>query len=105
MDVYLPIIFAFIVGIFVGRASKQSNSPTMSQLLTITSKFSGNLPEDVENRVKEFLRSGQKIEALKHIREATGLGLKASKELVDDIGAGRSCDIAVLVSSSKQPKN
>ena len=41
-------------------------------------------------RAQEALAAGKKIEAIKLVREATGLGLKEAKELVDRAGAGGS---------------
>lgn len=41
------------------------------------------LPASKTNGVREALRSGNKIEAIKIYREATGLGLKESKDAVE----------------------
>lgn len=38
--------------------------------------------------VADALRRGHKIEAIRHVREASGLGLKAAKELVERHTAG-----------------
>jgi ribosomal protein L7/L12 len=43
----------------------------------------GNLPAEVVEKIREFLFAGRKIEAIKTYREATGLGLKESKDLID----------------------
>ncbi|MEL6530591.1 MAG: ribosomal protein L7/L12 [Pseudomonadota bacterium] len=42
-----------------------------------------NLPPEVISEIRAFLLKGQKISAIKRTREATGLGLKESKELVE----------------------
>ena len=44
---------------------------------------SQNIPADVQAEILDNLRSGQKIEAIKRLREQTGLGLKECKDLVD----------------------
>ena len=45
------------------------------------------LPEQAANdpQVRDFLAQGQKINAIKRVRELTGLGLKESKDLVDGL--------------------
>jgi ribosomal protein L7/L12 len=40
-------------------------------------------PEEIERAARGFLARGSKIEAIKHVRELTGLGLKEAKEYVD----------------------
>lgn len=40
--------------------------------------------------VRALLQTGQKIEAVKRVREVTKLGLKESKDLVEDIERGRA---------------
>lgn len=47
-----------------------------------------NLPDDeFERDLLELVKSGQKIEAIKHHRERTGLGLKESKDAVEALAA------------------
>jgi ribosomal protein L7/L12/DNA-binding beta-propeller fold protein YncE len=43
----------------------------------------------VLGQVKELVRNGQKIEAIKLLRQAFGVGLKEAKEAADDIETGR----------------
>ena len=46
----------------------------------------GASPEDaLERQVIEFIRADRVIEAVKLYRERTGLGLKESKDAVDDL--------------------
>jgi ribosomal protein L7/L12 len=56
------------------------------------------LPDDV----LDALRGGNKIEAIKRLREATGLGLKEAKDLVEAHEAG-SADAGALRSSAAAP--
>ena len=51
-------------------------------------------------RAQEALAAGKKIEAIKLVREATGLGLKEAKELVDRAGAGGSAPTTGWYASS-----
>jgi ribosomal protein L7/L12 len=43
---------------------------------------------DVEDELRALLARGQKIEAIKRVREATGLGLKEAKDYVEALAAG-----------------
>jgi ribosomal protein L7/L12 len=43
---------------------------------------------DVESRVRDLIARGRKIEAIKVVREHTGLGLKDAKDLVEAMQAG-----------------
>lgn len=45
----------------------------------------GTMSEDQAQRMTEAIFAGQKIEAIKLYREATGTGLKESKGFVDDL--------------------
>lgn len=47
------------------------------------SPASGGDPADSMSRVKQLLRSGKKIEAIKQYREVMGTGLKEAKDAVD----------------------
>ncbi len=45
-----------------------------------------NLDPQTEAAINDAMARGNKIEAIKIVREATGLGLKESKEAVDRLG-------------------
>lgn len=45
-----------------------------------------NLDPQTEAAIHDALASGNKIEAIKIVREATGMGLKESKEAIDRLG-------------------
>jgi ribosomal protein L7/L12 len=47
-------------------------------------------PGNAEEVVRALLDSGHKIEAIKRVREQTGLGLKEAKDLVDAMERGAS---------------
>jgi hypothetical protein len=55
---------------------------------TVTAEIQGqelDIDSAVLNEVRRLLDAGQKIEAIKHLREATGLGLTEAKEIVDSL--------------------
>lgn len=93
MDFYISIIGAFIGGVIVGRITKQSDSPSAR----IEKPISEAVPEDVENRIKELASQGRQVEAIKLLRDSSDLGLKESKEMVEHLKSGKSCDIRSLI--------
>ena len=55
---------------------------------TVTAEIGGQeleIDAAVLDEVRTLTDSGQKIEAIKHLREATGLGLTEAKEIVDSL--------------------
>ncbi len=62
-------------------------NPTFSQNPYSTAKLRqpslGNMPEEDAKKMTEFIFAGQKIAAIKIYKEATGLGLKESKDVID----------------------
>jgi hypothetical protein len=55
---------------------------------TITAEIEGqelDIDPAVLEEVRRLADSGQKIEAIKHLREATGLGLTEAKQIVDSL--------------------
>jgi hypothetical protein len=55
---------------------------------TVTAEIGGQeleIDAAVLDEVRRLTDSGQKIEAVKHLREATGLGLTEAKEIVDSL--------------------
>lgn len=55
---------------------------------TVTAEIEGqefDIDPAVLDEVRRLTDSGQKIEAIKHLREATGLGLTEAKEIVDSL--------------------
>ena len=55
---------------------------------TVTAEIAGQeleLDSAVLDEVRRLTDSGQKIEAIKHLREATGLGLTEAKQIVDSL--------------------
>ncbi|WP_169946812.1 ribosomal protein L7/L12 [Microbispora sp. H11081] len=49
---------------------------------------------DLQHRVRELYAEGKKIEAIKVIREQTGLGLKEAKDLAEAMASGRPLPVA-----------
>jgi ribosomal protein L7/L12 len=51
---------------------------------------------DVSERIGALVAAGQKIEAIKLLREATGLGLADAKNVIDAVGSGAPVPSHVL---------
>ena len=45
----------------------------------------GNMPEDDAKKMTDLIFAGQKLAAIKMYRDATGLGLKESKQFIDQL--------------------
>jgi ribosomal protein L7/L12 len=54
---------------------------------------------DVE-RIQQLLRAGKKIDAIKLVREQTGLGLKEAKDAVEAIERGETVDLTLRATST-----
>ncbi|NIJ22220.1 large subunit ribosomal protein L7/L12 [Sphingomonas naasensis] len=65
--------------------SYRANRPMPAARFPPATLPAGTLPEDVEQQVRALLAAGRKIDAIKLARDATHLGLKETKDLVDAI--------------------
>ena len=59
------------------------------------------IPSDLKPKVAELLRQGQKIGAIKLVRESMGLGLKEAKKAVEDFAQNELKSFPSSVSSSE----
>jgi large subunit ribosomal protein L7/L12 len=66
-------LFLLIVMILRSRSGETITMPTGAQM------------KPPSQSVEELVRAGRKIEAIKLLREETGLGLKEAKDQVDDL--------------------
>ncbi|MCA9060135.1 MAG: ribosomal protein L7/L12 [Planctomycetaceae bacterium] len=53
------------------------------------------MDETLEREIQQLLQSGQKIEAVKRVRESTGMGLAEAKAAVEAIQEGRTPTLPV----------
>ena len=69
------------------EAQLREENPEFPRNLASSSKSSrlsmGNMPEEDAKKMTDFIFAGQKIAAIKMYKEATGLGLKESKQFID----------------------
>ena len=65
------------------EAIEKHGRPTLGEMGMMSTV---RLAQELGKEVHELVAKGQKIEAIKRIREQTGLGLKEAKDLVDRIG-------------------
>jgi ribosomal protein L7/L12 len=56
--------------------------------------------KDTAEELAELIASGQKIEAIRRVRELTGLGLADAKELVEKLAAGKPVSLAPRISTA-----
>ncbi len=67
-----------LVWIVLRLARQSASSPTSHRPAPLPS-----VPPDVVDEALRILRDGNKIAAIKHVRERTGLGLKEAKDVVE----------------------
>jgi large subunit ribosomal protein L7/L12 len=70
-------VLLYRIGVRVGRASRDDTELSGPPAKPVP------LPGDMRAAVEAELAAGRKIEAIKLLREATGLGLKDAKEAVE----------------------
>ncbi|MBO9575853.1 MAG: ribosomal protein L7/L12 [Sphingobium sp.] len=85
ISVLILLIAVGVAAFLIGRASGRSDD-----LIDIFSRPAGasraGLPEsdaELEAQVRALLADGNKIDAIKLVRETTGLGLKEAKDFVE----------------------
>ncbi|GAA3100573.1 ribosomal protein L7/L12 [Streptosporangium carneum] len=87
----LLLVFGAVVTVLVllaRRAAAPSSSPLSAPHLDLGPKGRPG-PSDLQGQVRALLGQRKKIQAIKLVREQTGLGLAAAKKYVDDLEAGR----------------
>jgi ribosomal protein L7/L12/outer membrane protein assembly factor BamB len=73
-----------------------NNSVIVPEALRSYSKSSradanaNGIPDDIEAEIMQFVRAGKKIEAIKEVRELSGLGLKEAKDAVEALERGET---------------
>jgi len=69
---------------------KMAAGASLAEATNIDTPSAQTLPQELKSRVLTLISVDRKIEALKLIREATGLGLKESKDIVDSLSTAAS---------------
>ncbi|HNB22364.1 MAG TPA: hypothetical protein PKZ32_08100 [Candidatus Melainabacteria bacterium] len=85
----------FVIGLMLKIASGQANKPKTikkSHERSVREKLLDcePLPPKFASEVQKIVASGKFIDAVKYVREKTGLDLKDSKEVIDLVRAGRN---------------
>ena len=65
------------------EAIEQHGRPTLGEMGMMSTV---RLAQELGNKVYHLVAQGQKVEAIKLVRERTGLGLKEAKDIVDRLG-------------------
>lgn len=92
---------------YCGAALKPGSPPPPPNVQMDRDLFSGNIglnanDADQFREVRELIKSGNKIEAIRAYREITGVGLKEAKDAVEAMEAGRPVVVsqATIISGS-----
>ncbi len=90
LNPWLVVCFAAFAGFLLGRRSVHNSSDWLryreSERQGELTRFAALAPGD-QAEIRSLMAAGRKIDAIKHYRELTGSGLKASKELVETLVA------------------
>jgi ribosomal protein L7/L12 len=82
----VAILVLLVLSLFVRGGGDGDRIARLERKLDVILKQLGIDPAaDVNPRVLELVRSGQKIEAIKLYRSETGVGLKEAKDYVDSL--------------------
>ncbi len=71
------------------QGQESSNRPKPDSLSTPSSSPQVSIPQEVNEHVKTLLQANRTIEAIKIVREATGLGLKEAKDYLDSLNTSK----------------
>jgi len=88
----------FLLRAMFGRRPKEPVAPYKPKMITmdggsVAAEISGeelDIDPAVLDEISKLADSGQKIEAIKRLREATGLGLAEAKDIVESLDRLRS---------------
>ena len=85
---WLVVAVVAIASFFFGRRSVHNSAEWLrfreAERRTETARFAALDPAD-QSEIRGLMAAGRKIDAIKHYRELTGSGLKASKEMVETL--------------------
>lgn len=95
----IGLVFGFLSGWLLGRLTAGGQAAPVIEMppsipahaepgAAIKLVINGNtveVPADAMADIQGFIQSGQKIEAIKRLREATGLNLAAAKSVVESL--------------------
>ena len=91
LRITLPSFFGVVIAVVIlqvqnrERASDRALLQVNKKLDVLLRKAGIDLYADVPMEVKEALQNGQKISAIKHYRQSTGMSLKDAKDRVEEI--------------------
>lgn len=89
MELYGFIIVVLLIASVLGTLNRMRNdiarTNVMLQKIAKQVGLSDSVLENLDDELRQLIANGKKIEAIKRYREATGLGLKESKEYVDSL--------------------
>jgi hypothetical protein len=95
IELTLGLIGLATLVLLIGRTLHRDDRITLSgdpgappAAITGTASISGQIP--TETTVESLIAAGRKIEAIKLLREETGIGLREAKEAVEEISRDRS---------------
>lgn len=75
---------AYRIGVAVGqqRKARDLSEPPVTQD-ALPAMFPSLLPGETRDAIEDAMRRGKKIEAIRILREASGMGLKEAKDMIE----------------------
>lgn len=92
------------IGIFLVGAVAITMGVVISRRRAGTTKTPAYAPEELDGALRELIRRDRKIQAIKLLREHTGMSLKQAKDAVDGLAAGRPLHPPVITRQHPAPQ-
>ncbi len=88
MDATLPLLLAILVLVFLSLFARGGGNSVRlrsveRKLDLILTQLGIEPDEGLDEQLKQLVRSGQKLEAIKMYRQQAGVGLKEAKDYID----------------------
>jgi ribosomal protein L7/L12 len=87
VDAWLWVVVAAVVVLVLAAALKRALTPRVPSGPQLP-RVAPALASDVAEEARGILARGNKIAAIKHVRERTGMGLREAKDAVEALGSG-----------------
>ncbi|MFI7454167.1 ribosomal protein L7/L12 [Nonomuraea sp. NPDC049714] len=89
MPMGISVMELLAIGIFLVGAIAITMSVVINRRRAGITKAPPYAPEELDGALRELIRRDRKIQAIKLLREHTGMGLKQAKDAIDGLAAGR----------------
>lgn len=85
MEILGFVLMGFGIGFFLGRKSASTSITTPRPVYNVNVQHGAGMTEENKKIITDMIRKNDLIEAIKLVREMTGMGLKESKDFVEEL--------------------